>query len=223
MTLTGERLARAIRAYPGETYSACAWTIFWDYKCEIEGRGESILSEEHRWQTALQLFAYLCCFGMGRAKTRLTSITIDHFADVLSHIRPDTFAALLDVKFENIDDSDEDVLKAAWRQLREGLAKHNVSTTATMVTKILMGLWGEIPAFDRYFREVHRKVFGSWHEHTMPVLRELQDAYHESWKPALKGLEPPYTHTRRGQSNRIPVARLIDMGFWYLGYTNADI
>jgi len=218
LQLTGIQLAEAIRAYP-EHYGH-AWAIFWDYKCEIEGRGESILDDQHRWQTALQLLAYLCCFGMGRASTHLTDITVDGLADVLAHVEPQAYAALRAARFEHFDDGYEKALVAVWRQLSAALKQWEVSTTDTMLTKMLMGLWGEIPAFDKYFRATYQRVFGHWRAaRTMNILRPLWQAYRQEWKPALDALGDEFTHTRRGHHNPIPVARLIDMGFWYLSYT----
>jgi len=209
-------LAEAIKRYPAERYGV-AWAILWDYKCEIEKVGLSILDDNHRWQTALELFAYLCCFGMGRASTRLTNITVDDFADVLAHLRTDTFGDLGSCRFEHFGERYEQARSSIWRQLQAGLNKHGVSTTDTMISKILMGLWGEMPAFDTSFQKTYRHVFGTWPGRVRDVLRQLYDAYEKVWQEEINSLPSILKHTQRGHWNPIPVPRLIDMAFWRLG------
>ena len=154
MALEPGQLADAIRAYPA--HYGQAWAIFWDYKCGVETAGHSIAEPQHRWQTALQLMAYLCCFGMGRASTRLTDITVDGLADVLARIKPETYAALRAARFERLDDDYGRALVAVWEQLTAALKHHDVSSTDTMVTKMLMGLWGGCPACASSSRDAPR-------------------------------------------------------------------
>jgi len=86
-----------------------------------------------------------------------------------------------------------------------------------MMTKILMAIWGEIPALDRYFVAGYRKHVGALPGRTIEMMLKLKRKYETDWREELANLPAKCRHTRRGPKNLIPVVRLIDMGLWYVG------
>lgn len=211
-------MASAIQSYLNE-YDGYgrAWDILWDYKCEVQQQARSILDREHVRATALNLFAYLTCFGMARSSTRLTEITIDNFEELLLELPAQSYKALLDVTFERLAPSHREIFDLFWRALQDGLKKCHVSATDTMITKILMGIWGETPAFDTYFRAGFRSEVYRLPTDPFRILLKLREKYESSWAHEIRELRNDCFYTRRGYKNRIPVARLLDMGLWYLG------
>lgn len=57
--------------------------------------------------TSLHLFVYLTCFGMARATTHLTEITVHDFSKILGELS-NSYNAVKDIRFETLTGSDRD-------------------------------------------------------------------------------------------------------------------
>jgi hypothetical protein len=101
-----------------------------------------------------------------------------------------------------------------WDDLEKALQAINVSETHTMRSKILLAVWGQIPALDSRFREVFKATGGFWERRPFPanVLNRVREKYVECWRQEIEAAPDEWKHTSGG--NRIPDARLIDIAFW---------
>lgn len=86
--------------------------------------------------------------------------------------------------------------------------------SATLITKVLIGILGCVPAYDRYFVAGIKKTKTATGNYNMRSIRQLADFYEKNFdrmeecrqKMAFNGglLYPPM--------------KLLDMGFWQIGY-----
>jgi len=216
-------IVQAIRKYHDDS-RGCAWDIFWNYKCEIEEGGGSIFSDRHVSTTSLHLFAYLTCFGMARATTRLTRITVHEFEEILRKISS-SYNAAKDIRFEALTKSDRDPVVKLLQDTKNALKDKKVSkdkgvsSTTTMITKIHLAAWGQTPAYDGFFKTTYKIVFPGQRFPSMPSsvfdsLLFLKEQYHAKWAEAIAQLPDKYRRTRPDGKYEIPPARLIDMAFW---------
>jgi hypothetical protein len=155
----------------------------------------------------LHLAWYLASWGMLR-----NSFLLDH--DYLVH--KDVVNALLDDKyvplFENAHS--EDIIPLTIEAARTIENSYGVShITDTLITKILLGVFGCVPAYDRYFKNAARKYSicsGLWGERSLKSLWQFYNYnrdYFESLRSELliEGIQ-------------YPPMKLIDMCLWQLGF-----
>jgi len=91
------------------------------------------------------------------------------------------------------------------------------SVTDTLITKILLGIFGCAPAYDDYFKYAGKKYkicTGTWNENSLRMLWDYYELYHEAFenlRQELKIIGLRYTPMK-----------LIDMCFWQTGYDELD-
>ncbi len=110
----------------------------------------------------------------------------------------------------------EEILKDLYYPIRyDGRKDVHVDISDTLITKILMGTLGCVPAYDRYFKDgVKRSSVSTGIFNGISVLK-LVDFYEDNFEDfeiirnnmIVEGL--PY-----------PQMKLLDMGFWVIGFKN---
>lgn len=100
-------------------------------------------------------------------------------------------------------------------QIRKEVAGREVASPVSpiLITKILMGTLGCVPAYDRFFVDGIKKYKVTMQEYSLKSVRKLAEFY-EAHNDRLE-------EARRGM--RIgdlvyPQMKLLDMGFWQIGY-----
>lgn len=105
----------------------------------------------------------------------------------------------------------DNVRRQVWGLEKEGKPKNKLSDT--LITKILMGTLGCVPAYDRYFIAGIKNQKVSTGQYNIQSILKLVDFYEankEQLKSTLAGLKVdglPY-----------PQMKLLDMGFWQIGF-----
>lgn len=207
----GFDILKSIKAYHKNGYGL-AWDIFWDFNNENPLKNQKDLREY-----ATQLFCYLCCFGMARASTNLANKNLDSFNDFLN----DSKATLIEVSeynFLELKPKDKIKYNHCIDNLKEILKDYGISSSNTMVSKILLGVTGQCVAIDRFFKETYKYYYeGENPNHIFETLLILQQSYNKEWENKICKLEKKYFATRRKKHTTIPIPRLIDMAFWWYG------
>jgi hypothetical protein len=86
--------------------------------------------------------------------------------------------------------------------------KHNVTATDTLISKIILGTLGCLPAFDRYFIDGVKE--NGFHFKTL-----RKKSLEELFKYIEKDYELKYIQKKNPQ---YPTMKIIDMYFWQIGY-----
>lgn len=170
-------------------------------------------------QAALQLGFYLASWGMYRASGFLLQYDYKiHTAAVLRLAEP-KFKALWAREF-GAGDNDEEIVEtilAAAAALKDVYADHarnagRLSVSVTLVTKILLGMFGCVPACDRYFFEGIEGCL-TFEELDGDFLQSVLDFSREYRSALLQGR----AHVT-GSVVEYPMMKLVDMYFWQVGY-----
>ena len=99
--------------------------------------------------------------------------------------------------------------------IRKEIAGHEVTTPVSpvLITKILMGTLGCVPAYDRFFVDGIKKHKVTTQEYSLKSVRKLAQFYEEH--------NDRLEEARRGMRTEdlvYPQMKLLDMGFWQIGF-----
>lgn len=100
--------------------------------------------------SSLHLGFYLASWGMLRGSSFLLEKSIAYLKDIIK------FISSFDKKIWNIDleysEEDMEVLLKFKKELIKKFANKNNKFSDTLITKIMLGVFGNIPAYDNYFK-----------------------------------------------------------------------
>lgn len=124
-----------------------------------------------------------------------------------SELRNEDIQSALDSLYKSIEKHYDDVRKS----VKEVDVKRNVSST--LITKVLMGTLGCVPAYDRYFIEAIKKYKVAAGTYSTGSLLELVDFYDNNSDKLEKLRENLDVYNLK-----YPQMKLLDMGFWQIGF-----
>jgi hypothetical protein len=134
----------------------------------------ALVDADHLEVSCLQLGFYLASWGMFRGKAELLTHSVKRLApviDVIASAPPE----LWDVDANDYGTDAQQLLFEAEHQLRHALPG---GQSQTLVTKTMLGAFGCVPAFDRYFRVGFNTArFGP------KALTGIERYYHENAEP----------------------------------------
>jgi hypothetical protein len=208
-------ISQKIRAY----YHALAsdshhryrsWEHCYAFFREIGAAGIS----QHREHAALQLGFYLASWGMYRGSGFLLRRTYTVHLGVIDCLTSPDFALLwkTDVGARRGNTAITTKILAAAEAVRKAYLPERA--TDTLVTKVLLGTLGCLPACDRYFIEGAKEQglnFSSLNRDF--VDRVLHFASHH-----VQDLRSEQLRIERASGVTYPIMKLVDMYFWQRGY-----
>lgn len=156
----------------------------------------------------LHLGCYLASWGMLRNSVLMNYDYLVHkkFVEAISN---DKYDALYSENYKN-EELVFDVVK-----LIDDTYPTKISKTDTLVTKVLLGVFGCTPAFDRYFRDGVKHFGICSADFGRQSLRALYSFYDLHYKE-LENLR----HTFLKEGTYYTPMKLLDMCFWQFGYDN---
>ncbi len=166
-------------------------------------------------KSCLSLGFYLASWGMLRASSFLFQHSVRQFYDTIVYI--DTLPKsiwLLDV--DKYSDENLDTLINIYNEVKKCLI-HNDNADLTLITKVLLGVFGFIPAFDSNFCDSFRVIsegkcgFRRVNKKSLTVIREFYLVNHEVIDKL--SAETFTTDFLTGEKTKInyPKAKIIDM------------
>jgi hypothetical protein len=156
----------------------------------------------------LQLGFYLASWGMLRGSAELLQKSVHHFIPVVEAIAgiPPTF---WEVDADRYTESNIDGLLEQARTIRGAIG----GMSDILVTKIMLGVFGSVPAFDTYFkRGFHVATFGP------KALRKVGAFYKDNASVIDRYRVPTLDFLNGGETHRrYTRAKVIDMAFFIEG------
>ncbi|MCI8793323.1 MAG: hypothetical protein HFG38_11090 [Eubacterium sp.] len=190
------------------------------YKCFHDARNNSAPDLDY---LSLQLAFYLASWGMYRGSSFLLQKDYKVHVPVVEELLKVHYNELFGL--ECIELRKNDVQKkltelnwfmtAYYNKIRKSVKETEVKNklSATLITKILMGSLGCVPAYDRYFIDGvkgQKVTTGIYNIKSILKLVDFYDTNHvrlEETRKRLKVYDLPY-----------PQMKLLDMGFWQIGF-----
>lgn len=190
------------------------------YKCFHDSRKSSAPDYDY---LSLHLAFYLASWGMYRGSSFLLQKDYKVHIPVVKELLKPEYDCLFGIECRDLrKDSVQNKLKALASSLSVHYEKErksvkeketNSKVSPTLITKILMGTLGCVPAYDRYFIDGIKDQKVSTGNCNMKSLLRLVDFYESNYdrlEDARQGLTVyglPY-----------PQMKLLDMGFWQIGF-----
>jgi hypothetical protein len=178
--------------------------------------------------SCLQLGYYLASWGMLRGSSYLFAKTNSrHYITAIDVIEQHS-GALADIDASDYaNEAARNNILAAYEDLRQALLPEG-GTHLTLVSKVMMGVWGVIPSFDTYFlrgiRQLadtrqERSAFGSVSHKSLTLLGDFYDQH----RPEIDLLARQHTTldfaTGAVTTRPTPLAKVIDMYGFQKGYS----
>lgn len=184
----------------------------WEH-CYCHFRGhDKIKTTDQIKEASLHLAFYLASWGMMRGSTVLLQKDFLVHENAVREILNPAHTKLWDADIPNSREIDH--IFDLTNKLVKIYKANNVKATDLLITKILMGTFGCVPAYDDYFKKGCRKTNVKPHSNfNVNSLRALINFY-EKHKPAFSDLSKEI-YCMGGI--RYPTMKLIDMYFWKLG------
>jgi hypothetical protein len=177
------------------------------------GRAGALAADDHLETSCLQLGFYLASWGMFRGKAELLQHSAKSFVPTIEVV-----AAAPDVVWDaDADDYSVTVCNALIRVYRQLRATLPGGRSQTLITKTMLGVFGCVPAYDRYFRNAFAaSAFG---EKSLTNLA----AYYRTNAPAIDSYRAKTIDFATGaDTNRYYTrAKVIDMIFFTSGLRDA--
>jgi hypothetical protein len=201
----------AIANDPDHRYRS--WEHCYGYFRRIEPTGIS----QQRDHAALQLGFYLASWGMYRGSSFLLQRAYTAHLGVIDLLTEPRFSLLWEVEY-GAGDQDTKlgplVLQAvaAVREVYRPIASANNSgePTDTLVTKVLLGTFGCLPACDNYFISGFKRAGFSYSRVSPSFIGEISDFSRGN----LQDFRAEQTRIERLSGIHYPLMKLVDMYFW---------
>lgn len=184
---------------------------FQQHRAEVKAWGEPTGMEV----SCLQLGFYLASWGMLRGSAELLQRSARHLVPLVETIA-DVPAEVWDLDLDSYDKAGIDLVYRTSADVRDALRPLKASNI--LVTKVMLGVFGCVPAFDTYFK----KGFGV-STFSKGSLGQVGDFYREN-AAQIDGLRQPTLDFTTGQpTTRLYTrAKVVDMVFFIKGgYPNS--
>ena len=136
-------------------------------------------------KAGLYLGFYLASWGMFRGSSRLLECGIKNFeewAEQLKKIYSETSQLKEKNKFTRRYNSIKELFSED-----KGRSKANVSPTQTLITKIMLGVYGDFPAIDTYFNEALKKTPGCTGIYSRDVAEKIWEKIDKVYELKIEG------------------------------------
>lgn len=192
-----------------------AWEFLWDHIQSIP-TWKGIISGKHLEKSALHLGFYLANWGMFRGSSELLNVNIRFFEDLLSFLFTELEDKFWDLTLDDFIKENITAQESFDSAISTICAfeKSRISWTETLVTKILLGIWGQCPARDTLFKNGFSKFNKRGRYGRQPRTSGLYLVYLNHIRK-LEEWKMPNFKTIAG--NSYPPGKIIDMAFFEYG------
>ena len=170
------------------------------------------LSEPSQIQVScLQLAFYLASWGMLRGRSFLLEKSVKFYAPMINKI-VDFNKTIWEIDADCYTDTNIEIILDCRNMIRETIRKGDRGPTDTLVTKIMLGVFGNVPAFDTFFIRGFKKCgfgAGSLNKKSLKWIRD----FYQSNKDAIDEFDIATLDfaSGKGTSRKYTKAKLIDM------------
>ena len=172
---------------------------------------------------SLHLAFYLASWGMHRGSSFLLQKDYKVLVPIVEEVLKPEYDSLFGVACADLRNSD---VRAQLKKLCDDIAEHfgpirdevagcEVASPVSpvLITKILMGTLGCVPAYDRLFQDGVATYKVTTREYSLESVLRLVDFYEEH-NDRLEEVRRGF----KGDGLAYPQMKLLDMGFWQIGF-----
>ena len=172
---------------------------------------------------SLHLAFYLASWGMYRGSSFLLQKDYKVLSPVVEEILKPEYDCLFGIACADLQEPEvqerltnaRDYIAKHFGPIRDEVAGRAVPSPVSpvLITKILMGTLGCVPAYDRFFVDGIKKYKATTQEYSLKSVRKLAkfyEAHNDRLEEARRGM--------RTEDLVYPQMKLLDMGFWQIGF-----
>lgn len=178
---------------------------------------------------ALHLAFYLASWGMYRGSSFLLQKDYKIHEEAVKEIIKEEYDSLVAIKFNELNYKNLEKMEKLNSFLRNHYRKvsqkdEDEKISDILITKILLGTLGCVPAYDNYFTKGFKKfnVLGSFsnkegklNEKSILRLAEFYKKYEKELEEKRKDFKIKINN--KNVENKYPQMKVLDMGFWQIG------
>lgn len=141
---------------PNERYASFDFCYNYFYSFYKENRLSELANGQNLQTSCLQIGFYLASWGMMRGSSFLLEKSVKNFTDLIIAIsKMDRKRWEIDV--EDYNGKNISILLNCKQEIIKALGKNKTKTSDTLVTKIMLGVFANIPAYDGNFKNFMKK------------------------------------------------------------------
>lgn len=138
---------------PNERYASFDYCFNYFQSFKRKNRIVDLANKKNLQQSCLQLGFYLASWGMLRGSSFLLEKSVRNFTKLIKEI-PKFNKAVWNIDVNNYTDNNIQILLETKEKIKIALGKEN-NASDVLTTKIMLGVFGNIPAFDEFFKNVY--------------------------------------------------------------------
>ena len=169
------------------------------------------LASGHNLQiSCLQVGFYLASWGMMRGSSFLLSKNVRKYRDLINSIS-NMSPVLWEIDVDKYSDENINLLLDCKNQIVESLGREN-RPSDTLVTKIMLGVFSNVPAFDQFFTKSMKRNGFKVHSLNLRSLREIKRFY-DAYEAEIDSFEVFTLDFLTGKETNVVYtkAKLVDM------------
>lgn len=172
---------------------------------------------------SLHLAFYLASWGMYRGSSFLLQKDYNVHTPIVEEILKPEYDCLFGLACADLRRSEVQVMLTTvydnianyFRPVRNQVAGHEVASPVSqvLITKILMGTLGCVPAYDRFFQDgvaTYKVTTQEYSLESVLTLAEFYEEHNDRLEESRQGFED--------DGLTYPQMKLLDMGFWQIGF-----
>lgn len=136
---------------PDERYASFDFCYNYFYSFYRDNKLKELASEENIQMSCFQLAFYLASWGMLRGSSFLLEKSIRNYQPLIVAIS-NMPRKLWEIDVADYNDDNIDMILDCREKIIDALGRSNAKTWDTLITKIMLGVFGNVPAFDQYFK-----------------------------------------------------------------------
>ncbi len=136
---------------PNERYASFDFCYNYFYSFYKNNKLSELANNDNLQNSCLQIGFYLASWGMMRGSSFLLEKSVKNFSNLIISISK-MHPKLWEIDVPNYNEENIYLLLDCKQKIIDSLGKEN-KPSDTLVTKIMLGVFANIPAFDQYFRK----------------------------------------------------------------------
>jgi hypothetical protein len=184
---------------------------------------ENLIADKEK--SCLILGFYLASWGMMRGSSFLLSMSCKYFEPIVENIA-ETDKAIWNIDIDKYTDENIRIILKIYAETKNILIPSRQSDL-TLITKVLLGVFGFVPAFDQYFCDTFRKIyptcgFRSINEMSLKCISDFYQQNEEVINEiAFNTFTVDFT-TGKATKINYPKAKIVDMYGFKKGRTKSN-
>lgn len=188
----------------------------YNYFRSFKNKPKQLVSKNNMQMSCLQLGFYLSSWGMMRGSSFLLMKSVRHYEGLIGAIS-EMDGCLWDIDVPTYNDENIKMLMDCKNKIKEVLEKEKYKSSDTLITKIMLGIFANVPAYDTYFKKFLKRIGASqtFNEKSLKVIKEFYDGKKKDFNVKIRtydfwsGKETGALYTK---------AKLVDMCGFANGY-----